>query len=136
MTTSTTTPIEVSALHGAQQAIASYAQLLDTGRAEEVADLFTPDGVAEITGMATFAGREAIRAGYAGFTVQSPQLHLVTNTVLTSVTEDEATAVSNLAFFHRGKDGWTVELAGRYDDTLRLHEGVWKFARRVTSFFA
>jgi uncharacterized protein (TIGR02246 family) len=117
-----------------QATIAAYAQALDAGRTSEIADLFTPDGVAEIVGMAKFEGREAIRAGYGGFAPDQPQLHLVANTVLTSATADEATAVSNFAFFHRGEAGWSVQMAGRYDDTLRLHEGSWLFQSRVTSF--
>ncbi|MFE9924497.1 nuclear transport factor 2 family protein [Streptomyces sp. NPDC005774] len=115
-------------------AVAAYAQALDAGRIGDLADLFWPDGVAEIAGIGTFEGQEAIREGYASFVPTQPQLHLVANTVVTSWTEDEATAVSNLAFFQRGDSGWAVQLVGRYDDTLRRQNDEWRFQRRVTTF--
>ena len=135
MTTSSTTTIDASVTASVQAAIAAYAQALDAGRADEIAELFTPDGVSEIPGMARFEGRETIRAGYAGFTIAQPQLHIVANTVVTSETETEATAVSNLVFLQRGESGWAVQMVGRYDDTLRLHEGAWLFQHRLTTFF-
>ncbi|MET7475633.1 nuclear transport factor 2 family protein [Streptomyces sp. NPDC005648] len=125
---------EASVAAGVQAAVAAYAQALDADRTDDLADLFVPDGVAEIAGVATFEGRDAIREGYKAFASPQPQLHLVANTVVTSYTEDEATAVSNLAFIQRGETGWGVQLVGRYDDTLRQVDGVWKFSRRVTTF--
>lgn len=129
-----TTTIDASVTAAVQTAIAAYAQALDAGRADDIADLYTADGVAEIVGMARFEGREAIRQGFGGFTPQVPQLHLIANTVVTSATEDEATATSNLAFFARGESGWSVQMVGRYDDVLRREDGVWRFRRRVTTF--
>lgn len=125
---------EASVTAGVHAAIAAYAHALDAGRNDDVAELFTPDGVAEIAGMATFEGRDAIREGFAAFAPTQPQLHMVANTVVTSYTADEATAVSNLAFFQRGESGWAVQLVGRYDDTLRRQDGAWRFQRRVTTF--
>jgi uncharacterized protein (TIGR02246 family) len=119
---------------GVQAAIAGYAQALDAGRVEDVVDLFTPDGVSEIAGTSTFEGHDAIRAAYSGFVPKRPQLHLVSNTVLTSWTDDEATAISDLVFFQRGSSGWAVRIVGRYHDTLRRHEGAWRFQRRVATF--
>ncbi|MER5803964.1 nuclear transport factor 2 family protein [Streptomyces mirabilis] len=115
-------------------AIAAYAQALDAGRVDDLTDLFWPDGVAEIAGVGTYEGQEAIREGYAAFAPTRPQLHLTANTVVTSWTEDEATAVSNLAFFQRGDAGWAVQLVGRYDDTLSRRDSAWRFQRRVTTF--
>jgi ketosteroid isomerase-like protein len=128
------TSTEASVAAGIQAAIAAYAQALDAGRTDDIVELFCPDGVAEIAGFGTFEGHDAIRAGYAGFVPTRPQLHLVGNTVITSWTEDEATATSNLALFHRGGSGWAVRLVGRYDDTLHRHGGGWRFHRRVTTF--
>ncbi|MFE7934947.1 nuclear transport factor 2 family protein [Streptomyces sp. NPDC057456] len=119
---------------GVEAAVAAYAQALDAGRNDDIAELFVPDGVAEIAGVATFEGRDAIREGYAAFAPTRPQLHLTANTVVTSFTGDEATAVSNLAFLQRGESGWAVQLVGRYDDTLRRVDGTWRFSRRVTTF--
>ena len=128
------TSTEASVAAGVHAAIAAYSHALDAGRTDDIAELFAPDGVAEIAGVGSFAGRDAIRAAYAGFAPTQPQLHLVANTVITSWTDDEATAVSNLAFFQRGDTGWAVQLVGRYDDTLRRHDGTWLFQRRVTTF--
>lgn len=65
-------------------AIAAYAQALDAGRVDDLTDLFWPDGVAEIAGVGTYEGQEAIREGYAAFAPTRPQLHLTANTVVTS----------------------------------------------------
>lgn len=129
-----TTAIEASVAAGVHAAIAAYSHALDAGKTEDIVELFLPDGVAEIAGQGTFEGHDGIRAGYANFVPQQPQLHLVANTVITSHTEDEATAVSNLAFFGRGESGWAVQLVGRYDDTLRRQDGAWLFQKRVTTF--
>jgi uncharacterized protein (TIGR02246 family) len=129
-----TISIDATVSAGVHATIAAYAQALDTGAPETVADLFCPDGVSEIAGAGTFTGREAIRKGYAAFTPSRPQLHLVSNTVITGCTADSATAISDLAFFQRGEAGWTVQLVGRYDDTLHLVDGQWRFHHRVTTF--
>ncbi|WP_329530385.1 nuclear transport factor 2 family protein [Streptomyces sp. NBC_01450] len=121
-------------LAGVQTAIATYAHAIDAGRTEAIPDLFTEDGVAEITGQGTFEGREAIGKAYAAFTPQAPQLHLVGNTLLTSPPGDVVTASSNLVFFVRGEEGWAVQLVGTYEDTLVRVGDVWKFRRRVTTF--
>lgn len=128
------TSTEATAAAATQAAIGAYAQALDTGRTDDLAELFWPDGAAEIAGIGTFEGQEAIRKGYEAFAPTQPQLHLVANTVVTAVTEDEATAVSNLAYFQRGEAGWAVQMVGRYDDTLTRRDGVWRFQKRVTSF--
>lgn len=128
------TLIEASVAAGVQAAVAAYAQALDAGRPDDIAELFTSDGVAEIVGQATFEGREAIRAGYAAWTPTVPQLHLVANTVITGSTESTATARSDLAFLQRGEAGWAVLLVGAYDDTFRLEDGRWLFQHRLSTF--
>lgn len=122
------------ALAGVQTAIAAYTHALDAGRTEVIPELFTEDGVAEITGQGTFEGRDAIGKAFAAFTPQAPQLHLVGNTILTSPPGDEVTAGSSLVFFVRGEAGWAVQLVGSYEDTLVREGGVWKFRKRVTTF--
>lgn len=129
-----TTSAEASLAVSVQAAVAAYAQALDADRVDDIVELFWPDGVAEITGVGTFEGHDAIRAGYANFSPTQPQLHFVGNTVVTSSTDDEATAVSNLAFFQRDESGWAVRLVGRYDDVFRWRGGEWRFQRRVTTF--
>src|ERR1700678_2318056 len=89
---------EASVRAGVQGAIAAYAQALDSGRVDDLVALFTPDGVSDIAGVGTFEGHDALRTAYAGFVPARPQLHLVSNTVITSWTDEEATAISDLAF--------------------------------------
>jgi ketosteroid isomerase-like protein len=128
------TSIDAGVAAGVHAAVAGYAHALDAGRPGDVADLFCPDGVAEIAGSGTFAGRDAIRAGYAMWAPGTPQLHLVANTVVTGSTGDRATATSDLAFFRRGAAGWALHLVGRYEDTLHLTGGRWLFHHRRTTF--
>jgi len=134
--TAFTASTEASVRAGVQSAIAAYAQALDSGRVDDLVDLFTPDGVSDIAGVGTFEGHDALRASYAGFVPKRPQLHLVSNTVITSWTDDEATAISDLVFFQRGGSGWAVKIVGHYHDTLRRTDGAWRFQRRVTTFLA
>lgn len=117
-------------------AVAAYAHALDRGRTADIAALFTPDGVADLVGVGIFEGHDAIREGYAAFAPTAPQLHLVTNTVITSWSADGAEAHSDLAFFRRGRGGWRVQATGRYDDTLRRTDGGWLFTRRVMTLAA
>ncbi|SEP05161.1 nuclear transport factor 2 family protein [Trujillonella endophytica] len=126
-----TLPPDPSVSAAVHNAVAAYAHALDAGRTEDLAALFTPDGVAEVVGSALYEGRDAIREGYAAFAPTAPQLHLVGNTAITSWSQDAATAVSDLAFLRRGKGGWSVQLTGRYDDTLRRTDEGWLFTRRV-----
>jgi ketosteroid isomerase-like protein len=128
-----TTTVDASVAAGVHATIAAYTHALDAGRTDDIVELFLPDGVAEIVGFGSFEGHDAIREGYAALVPTQPQLHVVANTVITSSTGDEATAVSNLAFFGRGESGWAVQLVGRYDDTLRRHDGAWRFQKRVTT---
>lgn len=128
------TSVDASVAAGVHAAIAAYAQALDAGRTDDIVELFCPDGVVDIVGSATFEGHDAIRAGYARWVPKQPQLHLVANTVITSWAGNEATATSSVVFFQRGESGWAVQLVGRYDDTLRQHDGAWRFQRRVTTF--
>jgi uncharacterized protein (TIGR02246 family) len=129
-----TTSIDASVWAGVSAAISAYAHALDAGRNDKIAELFTPDGTAEIAGVGTFQGRDAIREGYAAFAPSQPQLHLVANTVITTSDADTATAVSNLAFIARGETGWAPQMIGRYDDELQRDGGTWRFSKRVTTF--
>jgi hypothetical protein len=79
-------------------------------------------------------GHEALRDAFKSWAPTQPQLHLVTNTVITSRAEDEATAASDVAFLQRGESGWAVQLVGHYDDTLRRRDGAWRLHRRSTTF--
>ncbi|MEV1025214.1 nuclear transport factor 2 family protein [Streptomyces sp. NPDC050264] len=119
--------------------IAAHAQAQDAGRTDDIVALYTADAVLEVPGMPTANGREALRAAFKGWAPAQPQLHIVSNTVLTDrgAEEDgEVTAVSDVAFLQRGDSGWAVQLVGRYEDTLFHEEGAWRFKRRSSTFTA
>lgn len=58
----------------------------------------------------------------------------MTNTVVTALGPDEATAASDVAFLQRGESGWAVQVVGHYDDTLRRVDGTWLLRRRRTTY--
>jgi hypothetical protein len=72
---------------------------------------------------------------YATWKPRRHQRHLVLNTLVTEWNDHEAAAVSDVVFVLLGDDGWTVQLVGRYHDTLHLDDdGTWRFHRRVAEF--
>jgi hypothetical protein len=127
-----TQPLATGAVtDGVHSTIAQYARLLDADRPEELVELFCSDGVSEIVGMARFSGHAELLAGYAAMTPRSAQLHLVGNTVVVRTGPDEAKADSDLAYFARSDEGWSVSLVGHYAD-LMTHDGdAWRFRERV-----
>jgi ketosteroid isomerase-like protein len=122
------------AVEGIRAAIAAYTQALDDGRTDDVVATFCPDGVCEIPGMGTHQGHDALRAAYAKWTPRQPQRHLVLNTLVTEWNDHEAGATSDVVFLLQGGGGWSIQLVGRYHDTLHHHDGVWRFHRRVAEF--
>jgi hypothetical protein len=119
---------------GVRAAVAAYAQALDDGRTDDVVATFCPDGTSEVPGSGVFTGHEALRAAYAQWIPRRPQRHLVVNTLITDWNDHQATAISDLVFLRKGSDGWSIQLVGRYHDTLHHHDGTWRFHRRVASF--
>ena len=119
---------------GVRAALSAYAQALDDGRTDDVVATFCADGSVEIPGMGTHAGHEALRAAYEGWTPRRPQRHLVVNTYVSEWNDQEATASSDVIFLLLGKDGWGVQLVGRYNDVLRQEDGSWRFHRRKAEF--
>ncbi|WP_280490349.1 nuclear transport factor 2 family protein [Nocardia carnea] len=122
------------AVAGVQNAIAAYAHALDDGRTDDVVAQFTARGVSEIVGYGTFEGHAALQEGYSGLVPAKPQRHLVTNTAIVSISPDEVVATSDLVWLVRDEKGWIVEGTGRYQDTLRNEDGVWRFAHRTLRF--
>lgn len=128
-----TAPAEVA--EGVRAAIARYTHALDDGRTDDVIVTFCPDGSIEIPGMGTHQGHEALRAAYSQWTPRRPQRHLVLNTLVEATGDGEATAVSDVVFLLMGRDGWAVQLVGRYHDTLHVDdEGTWRFHHRGAAF--
>ena len=120
---------------GIRATIAAYTQALDDGRTDDVVATFCPDGGCDIPGLGTFEGRDALRAAYAKWEPKRPQRHLVVNTLVTAWNDDEATAVSDVVFLLLGDAGWSVQLVGRYRDTLHSDDdGKWRFHHRAAVF--
>jgi uncharacterized protein (TIGR02246 family) len=119
---------------GVRATIAAYTQALDDGRTDDVVATFCPDGICEIPGMGTHTGHDAIRAAYAKWTPRRPQRHLVLNTLVTVVNDQEATAVSDVVFLLLGQTGWSIQVVGRYHDVLHEVDGTWKFHQRAAAF--
>ncbi|WP_194829838.1 nuclear transport factor 2 family protein [Nocardia sp. XZ_19_231] len=129
-----TNSIDAVVAEGVAATIATYAHALDDGRTDDIVALFCADGTAEILGAGAFEGHDAIRALYTGLVPTQPQRHLVANTVITTVSADEATAISDFVFVQRGEAGWIVPVTGQYEDTLRKQDGKWLFHHRRTTF--
>jgi hypothetical protein len=121
-------------VEGVRATLAAYTHALDDGRTDDVVATFCADGVCEIPGMGTHEGHEALRAAYAKWKPRRPQRHVVANTHVTEWNDDEATAISDVIFLLQGESGWTVQVVGRYDDTLHCRDGVWRFHRRAATF--
>jgi ketosteroid isomerase-like protein len=119
---------------GVRATLAAYAHALDDGRTDDVVDTFCADGVAEIGGQGTVAGHEALRATYAGWVPTRPQRHLIVNTHVSEWDDEQAAATSDVVFLVQGKDGWAIQLVGRYHDAFRNEDGHWRFAHRRAAF--
>ncbi|MFD9323909.1 nuclear transport factor 2 family protein (plasmid) [Streptomyces sp. NBC_00080] len=119
---------------GVRAVIGAHTQAQDAGRTDDVVALYTPDGVLELPGTDPLQGHDALRAAFKEWAPAKPQLHLVTNTVVTPSGEDEATATSDVAFLQRGETGWAVQVVGHYDDSLRRVDGTWLLTRRKTTY--
>jgi ketosteroid isomerase-like protein len=130
-----TTSAHALVVVGVQATLAAYAHAMDAGRTDALVALFHPEGTAEIAGVGTFHGHDAIRKAYAGMVPAKPQVHLVANTLVTSWTEDEASAISDFTFLQRGASGWSVPVTGRYDDTFRkAGDGTWQIYRKTVTY--
>ena len=114
--------------------MAAYCHALDDGRTDDVVATFCPDGLIDLPGMGAHEGHDALRTAYAGWAPRRPQRHLVLNTHVSDWSDDEATAVSDVIFVLLGKAGWSIQLVGRYHDTLHRDGGTWRFHRRVAVF--
>jgi uncharacterized protein (TIGR02246 family) len=113
--------------------IAEYAHALDDGRTEDVVATFCPDATVVVPGQDALVGRDAIRTAYAGMVPRRPQRHVVVNTVV-AVSDETASATSDLLVLAKGESGWAVELVGRYRDELRRTDSGWRFAARTLEF--
>jgi 3-phenylpropionate/cinnamic acid dioxygenase small subunit len=122
------------AAEGVRATLAAYAQALDDGRTDDIVATFCADGSIEIPGLGTHEGHDALRQAFAQWTPKRPQRHVVVNTHVTEWSGEEARASSDVLFLLKGRDGWAVQLVGRYRDVLHCEEGTWRFHHRAAEF--
>jgi uncharacterized protein (TIGR02246 family) len=125
---------QVSVAAAVRDVIARHAQAQDGGRADDVVALYTKDGVLELPGTGPIEGHDALLATFRGWAPARPQVHLVSNTVLTSWTEQDAVAASDVVFVQRGESGWAVQVVAHYQDTFRCEDGAWRLRHRSTTY--
>jgi hypothetical protein len=75
-----------------------------------------------------------LRAAYDRVKPRRPQRHLVVNTLVTDWDDDEAKATSDVVLLLQREGGWSVQIVGRYLDTLHHSDEGWRFHRRAAEF--
>jgi uncharacterized protein (TIGR02246 family) len=113
--------------------ITLYSQLLDDGRLDEWAQLFTEDAVFSVWGR-TYEGRAAIRDGIGGMQPEHPGKHVAFATVV-DLDGDTARAWTDfVAVADTGPGEWgrsyAIATAARYHDRLVRADGRWSFRER------
>jgi hypothetical protein len=121
-------------VEGIRATLAAYTQALDDGRTDDVVATFCPDGVCDIPGLGTYEGHDALRGAFDGWKPRNPQRHLVLNTLVADWNDHEARAVSDVLVILLDSSGWSIQLVGRYQDTLHRVGDAWLFHRRVAEF--
>ncbi len=122
-----------------ERLIMEYTHLVDGGRAVEIADLFTVDGVWRTDEFA-MRGQEEIRAGFGrrqGVTRRQSR-HVCTNVVVT-VEGDRATGLCYLVNYRHDSETGRAEhpapadvpkFVGEYHDTFVRTDDGWRFEDR------
>lgn len=113
--------------HDCGRLIALYANLIDAGDWEPVAELFASDGrMSRPTEPDTWIeGRKAILASFRARLPRKTR-HLCTNLVVTVVNDTEARGESAMALFLSNE----VCKVGRFEDRFVLTPAGWRFAER------
>ena len=125
---------ELAAREAIRETVAAYSFAADTGRFDELAALFTPDGVLEIHDGETSTGRDAIRAflGGASRNLEAASTtrmirHFVSNLRISVESAAHASgACYFLAITEIGIDHW-----GRYRDAYVPDGDAWLFEHRL-----
>jgi 3-phenylpropionate/cinnamic acid dioxygenase small subunit len=113
-----------------RELLARYCFALDAERFDEMAALFTADGVWE-TAFGTGTGRAGIiaQARRIAMGERPRRVHLTTNIVI-DITGDTATAQSNWVLFQNSDAGPVISSGGAYSDRLEKQGGQWFFRHR------
>jgi uncharacterized protein (TIGR02246 family) len=121
-------------VEGVRAVIAAHAQAQDDGRTDDLVAVYCDDAVVEVPGMGTFDGRDAIHAAFKGWEPQAPQKHVVSSTLVTSWSDEQAASTSDVVFVLKGDGGWAVQVVARYHDQFRNESGSWRLSRRTMEF--
>src|SRR5690348_11180036 len=113
-----------------RELLARYCFALDAERFDEMAGLFTEDGVWE-TAFGTGTGRDGITAQARRIASgeRPRRVHLTTNIVI-DITGDTAMARSNWVLFQNSDKGPAISSGGAYVDRLEKQGGQWFFRHR------
>jgi ketosteroid isomerase-like protein len=118
--------------------IARYGLVMDDRDMEGMPDLFTPDAVLRSAdGVMNAKGRDTLVELFKGrFKVLGPSNHF-THDRIVSFDRHDPDSACGLVISHAemNRKGMPMLAAIRYTDQYRRHEGRWKFAERVLSFF-
>ena len=111
--------------------IALYAQLVDDGRLDDWAELFTPDAVFTFWGQ-VHQGRDSIKSAMESMRsgTASAGKHLVLTPVITVDGVETGRAWTDFVAIVGDTEGFRVVAAGRYYDRIVRDEGRWRFSRR------
>ena len=106
--------------------LARYNLFGDSGRLDELLELFTPDATL-VTDQATYVGHPEIRGLFEGVVGPAPErIRHFTATHVIDIDGDRATARCYFQVLtSNGLDHW-----GRYRDELVRTDGRWRFCRR------
>lgn len=127
---------ELAARESIRDLVARYNMSGDSGRIDELVDLFTADGELAVEGGATCRGHAELEAFFGGVALGGEALpplralrHHVTTQQIDILSEGHATGrIYFTVFTDRGLDHWGV-----YRDDYRLTDAGWRFARRRVS---
>jgi uncharacterized protein (TIGR02246 family) len=130
---------ELAAREGIRDTVAAYADAGDRFRLDDLAALFTEDGVLEVKGRSNAKGRSEIVAMLDGRSqtksamTQQPERffirHFVTNLRFVTLERDRAeTTAYFLVLTPAGPDHW-----GRYRDVLVRRDDRWLFEHRLAA---
>lgn len=116
--------------------VARYSRAVDSRKAEEWADTFTPDGIFESMRVGTHSGRDALvqfaMDFWAGPDCEAWRggQHWTGNFIIEGDREEARLFCYHLMFMPRGPDNVEAVIMAAHDDILVLHDGRWKFKRR------
>jgi 3-phenylpropionate/cinnamic acid dioxygenase small subunit len=117
--------------------IARYAELIDRGDFDGVAELLAQAGVGDGAGSSLLRGRDALAAMFTATTRRysdgTPKTKHVTTNLILEIDEDAGLAAARSYWLVlQAVEGLALQpiLAGRYHDRFERVEGTWRFTER------